>query len=219
MVNNIPKEDEIPEKSLQKLKDQYSKLNQKLKEQDKTFSKNLEELTKLYDQKLEDGLLMLNQKLSNQINNIESNFNTLLENMEVIKNQIASNTEQIQVQLKTQEEIIMDMIHKFNEQMLDDKTKLNSDIEQLKNNQDVFKINIDTLEKRVLETVESMIYSEVRMACRNKEKEILMNLWINELKEIISNLDKLKEMHPKDLKIYIDEISRTVESFKKKLIK
>jgi len=218
-VNNIPKVEEISEKNLQKLKEQLSKLNQKLKDQDKTFSHNLEELAKVFDQKLEDGLLMLDQKKINQVNNIESNFNTLLENMEVIKNQIASNTEQIQVQLKTQEEIIMDMIHKFNEQMLNDKTKINSDIEQLKNNQDVFKINIDTIEKRVLETVESMIYSEVRMACRNKEKEILMNLWIDELKEIISNLDKLKELHPKDFKLYINEISSTVESFKKKILK
>lgn len=50
-------------------------------------------------------------------------------------------------------------------------------------------------------------------------KEILMNLWIDELKEIIDNLDKLKEINPKDLKLHINEISSTIESFKQKFIK
>ena len=162
---------------------------------------------------------MLDQKLNEHINNTEANIKTLNESIEIIRSQIASNSEQIQIQLKTQEEIIMDIIQKFNDQFLNNKTRFESDIEELKNNQDVFKINIDTLEKRVLENAKTMIYSEVRMACKNKEKEILMNLWIDELKEIISNLDKLKEIHPKDLKLQIDEISSTIESFKQKFTK
>ena len=218
-MNNISKEEEISEKSLQKLKEQLNKLNQNLKEQDKKFERNIEDLSKTFNRKLEEQVKMLDQKLDEHINNIETKFKTSYENIETIKNHIASNTEQIRIQLKTQEEIIMDMIHKFNEQMLSDKTSIDLDIEELKNNQDVFKINLDTLEKHILETVETMIYSEVRMACRNKEKKILMNLWIDELKDIISNLDKLKEMHPKELKLQIDEISSTIESFKQKLVK
>jgi len=218
-VNNIPKEEEISEKSLQKLKEQLTKLNQKLKEQNKKFNQNIEDLAKIFDLKLEEQVKMLDQKLNEHINNTEANIKTLNESIEIIRSQIASNSEQIQIQIKTQEEIIMDIIQKFSDQFLNDKTRFETDIEELKNNQDVIKINIDTLEKRVLENAKTMIYSEVRMACKNKEKEILMNLWIDELKEIISNLDKLKEIHPKDLKLQIDEISSTIESFKQKFTK
>ena len=62
-----------------------------------------------------------------------------------------------------------------------------------------------------------MIYSEVRISCNNKEEEILMNMWIDELKEIINDFDKLKEMNPKDLKIQIGEIAKVIALFKEKL--
>jgi len=44
-----------------------------------------------------------------------------------------------------------------------------------------------------------------------------MNIWIEELKEIINDFDKLKELNPKELKIQIDEISQVIASFKKRL--
>ncbi len=43
-----------------------------------------------------------------------------------------------------------------------------------------------------------------------------MNLWIDEMKEIIDDIDKLKAMHPKELKLHINEISNTIDSFKQK---
>jgi hypothetical protein len=44
-----------------------------------------------------------------------------------------------------------------------------------------------------------------------------MNLWIDELKGIINDFDKLKELNPKDLKIQINEITQLISSFKEKL--
>jgi hypothetical protein len=46
-----------------------------------------------------------------------------------------------------------------------------------------------------------------------------MNVWIDELKQIIGNLDQLKETNPKELKIHINEISKVIESFKQKYTK
>ncbi|MFX0142383.1 MAG: hypothetical protein ACFFDN_52570, partial [Candidatus Hodarchaeota archaeon] len=87
-----------------------------------------------------------------------------------------------------------------------------------KSQQDLVKITLDVQKKQIFESAQEWINDEIKLACKNKEKEILMNLWIDELKNIINNLDKLKEIHPKDLKLHINEISSTIESFKQKFI-
>ena len=48
---------------------------------------------------------------------------------------------------------------------------------------------------------------------------MLMNLWIDELKEIVRDFDKLKDMHPKDFKLQINEITSTIKSYKDKFAK
>ena len=111
------------------------------------------------------------------------------------------------------------MIQKFNEKMLKDKTQIDSNLEDFKNSVDVFKISLDTLEKGILENANAMISAQVRIVLKNKEKEILMNIWIKDLKEIVRDLDKMKDMHPKDLKLQLDEISSTIKSFKQKIVK
>ncbi|MFX1477823.1 MAG: hypothetical protein ACFFCI_06800 [Promethearchaeota archaeon] len=45
-----------------------------------------------------------------------------------------------------------------------------------------------------------------------------MNLWIDELKEIVNNLEQLKETNPKVLKLYLNEISTTLASFRQKFM-
>ena len=64
-----------------------------------------------------------------------------------------------------------------------------------------------------------MIFSEVRNACGDKENEILMKVWINELKDILSDFEKFKKMHAKEFTVKIEEISNTIDIFKQKLVK
>jgi len=92
-------------------------------------------------------------------------------------------------------------------------------LESLKSEQDLIKISLDVLKKQIKDSAKEWINDEIKLACKNKEKEILMNLWIDELKQIIDNLDKLRELHPKELKLHINEILSTIESFKQKFVK
>ena len=75
------------------------------------------------------------------------------------------------------------------------------------------------LKKQLFESAKEWIDDEIKLACKNKEREILMNIWVEELKDIIGNLDKLKETNPKELKLHLNEISSTIESFREKFIK
>ncbi len=109
------------------------------------------------------------------------------------------------------------MNNEINEVITKTTSKIESELEDVKGQQDVLEVSFDVLEKKILEEAKSLIYSEVRMACKDKEDELLMNMWINELKEIINDFDKLKEMNPNDLKIQINEISKVIASFKEKI--
>ena len=220
----------MSEKDIAKLKDQLNKLDQKLneridksnqnlKEQDNKIDENIENLVKMLDEKLDEQFNSLNEKIDRQLNDINTRFSRVEESIETIEKEISLNREQIQSQIKTQEDIIMDMIQKFNEKMLKDKTQIDSDLEDFKNNVDVFKISLDTLEKRILENAEAMITGKIKVALKNKEKEILMNMWISELKGVVKDLDKLKELHPKEFKLQIEEITSTIRSYKQKFVK
>lgn len=125
----------------------------------------------------------------------------------------------IKEEVDTQEEITRDMMHKFDEDYVKDKQKINADIEQLKQEQDVLKISYTVNDKQLIEKIEAMIFSEVRNACGDKENEILMKIWINELKDILSDFEKFKKMHAKEFTVKIEEISNTIDVFKQKLVK
>ena len=111
------------------------------------------------------------------------------------------------------------MIKKIDEENIEFKNNLDPVLENLKSEQDLVKIAVDVLKKQIKESAKEWIDDEIKLACKSKEKEILMNVWIDELKEIIGDIDKLKEIHPKELKLHINEISSTIESIKQKFIK
>lgn len=111
------------------------------------------------------------------------------------------------------------MIHKFNEQFTMDKNRIKLELEEIKSQQDVLKISYTINEKQLLEKIQSMIYTEIRMVCQDKEKEILMNIWIDKLNEIVTDFEKLKKVNPKEFNLQINEISKTIELFKLKLQK
>ncbi|MFX1339951.1 MAG: hypothetical protein ACFFDK_15170, partial [Promethearchaeota archaeon] len=117
------------------------------------------------------------------------------------------------------DEVLTDMIKKFDEQFTKDKRHINEELETLKGQQDVLKISYTVNEKQLLEKIEAMISSEVRNACGDKEREILMNIWIKELKGIIADFEKLKKMHPQEFNIKMNEIANTIEVFKQKVVK
>ena len=111
------------------------------------------------------------------------------------------------------------MIKKFDEQFTKDKRHINEELEILKGQQDVLKISYTVNEKQLLEKIGALIASEVRNACGDKEREILMNIWIKELKSIIADFEKLKKMHPQEFNITMNEIANTIEVFKQKIVK
>ena len=139
--------------------------------------------------------------------------------MNDLQNKVASNQEHSIKQIETQEEIIMSMIHKFDDQFMQDKSKIEADLERVKADQDVLKISFTVNEKQLLEKIKAMIYTEIRNVCREKEYEILMNTWISELNEIITDFEKLKKLHPQEFNIKMNEIAQTIELFKQKITK
>ena len=134
-----------------------------------------------------------------------------------VKKQISINKQQIETQVNTQEEIIMDMIKKFYEQLLSDKNNLNSQIEEIRNQQDVLKISFTVNEKKLLEKIKDEVNDDIRNAVKGKEYEVLMKYWIQDLKNILADFEKLKKMHPKEFNLQLNEISNTIQVFRQRL--
>ena len=195
---------------------------------DNSFDQKIEDLIMIIDQKLEEHINLLDQKfqeqvndltekLSNHVNSTKLIINGLEDKIDSLTKDVSINLQNIQDQIKTQKDDNISMSNDFNELITKTTSKIDSQLEQIKGQQDVLKVSFDVLEKKILDDAKTMIFGEVRMACKDKEDEILMNIWIEELKEIINDFDKLKELNPKDLKIQIDEISQVIASFKKRL--
>jgi len=119
--------------------------------------------------------------------------------------------------MKTQEEIIMSMIHKFDDQFIQDKNIIFSDLEDLKSQLDILKISFTVNEKTLLDKIKMIIENEMRLAVKDTEKEVLMKFWIDDLKGIIKDFEKLKKANPREFKMQIREISNTIDLFKQKL--
>jgi ABC-type Fe3+/spermidine/putrescine transport system ATPase subunit len=172
----------------------------------------LEKKTNEYVSKLEISF-------DSKVKIIEKEIKSIRQSLNELQNKVASNQEQNMKQIETQEEIIMSMIHKFDDQFMQDKSKIEGELEKVKADQDVLKISFTVNEKQLLEKIKAMIYTEIRNACREKEYEILMNTWISELNEIIADFEKLKKLHPQEFNIKMNEIARTIELFKQKITK
>lgn len=214
----------------QKLKDQVSKVDQKLVDQVDNVNKKLKEQVSKLDEKLTDQVSTLEKKLNDQIASLENKLNiqiasienrstSLTEAIKELSNEMSNRNQLIKEEVDTQEEITRDMMLKFDEDYVKDKQKINADIEQLKQEQDVLKISYTVNDKQLIEKIEAMIFSEVRNACGDKENEILMKIWISELKDILSDFEKFKKMHAKEFMVKIEEISNTIDVFKQKLVK
>ena len=151
--------------------------------------------------------------------NIDGQSKVTTNNLKNLKEELNIFQHNLEDQINVQKEINSDLIQEFNKQFTTDKRILAEELEKIKGEQDVLKISYTINEKQLLEKIQVIIASEIRNVCSDKEREILMNIWIKELKDIIADFEKLKKMNPKEFTMKIEEISDTIELFKQKIIK
>ncbi len=221
----IPKKDnnqeEISPKDFQNLIEQTKKLNSAINSL-KSMPKRIKSLEERFD-KAQDKIDSVKknsetiQNLTDQINKLEISLESAGKEISTIKRNISLNQERMEQTIKTQEEIIMDMINKFNEQLLIHKSKMQEDVETLKTQQDVLRISYTVNEKKLMDKINASITKALRKLIQGKENELLMKIWVDELKEIIENFENLKKLKPKEFSIKLIEISDTIEIFKQKI--
>ena len=158
------------------------------------------------------------QNLMEQVSNLEGEMKFVKQEIISIKGDIISSQERIEQTIRTQEEIIIDMINKFNEELLQHKSSMKEDIENLKSQQDILKISYTINEKKFMDKVNSSIRTIINKQVEGKENEILMKIWISEFKEIIRDFEKLKKLKPKEFSVRLNEISDTIDIFKQKIM-
>lgn len=206
---------EVTVKDFEKIIDKMDNLEKKLLEIKITYDDQLDrvqnELAELKE------LFGLNQKLVDRDKGYDGRLTSLRSELTEVRNLLTRNQQDIEEHIKTQEEIIVSLINKFNDQALTKFNQFTSEIEELKNQQDVLRISYTLNEKKLMEKIKETISNEIKNAVGDKEKEILMNLWIRKLKEIITDFEKLKSQNPQDFSIQINQIADTIEAFKKKL--
>lgn len=155
------------------------------------------------------------KKLDEKITNVENWVKFVDGEIKTIKKDV----KYIREQIKTQEEVINSKFKEFSEEYLIFKKNMTAKLQKVESEYDTMKISLAINEKHLLERLKSMINTEIGMVVKGKEQELLMNLWIDELNEIISDFEKLKSIHPKEFSLRINEISKTIELFKQNLKK
>jgi hypothetical protein len=224
------KELETHGKEIQKLKEKFGNIEQKFKNQTSKIENKIEEKFNSLDQKFTNQISELVQMVDERIGELDQTIKTITTNLEDkiksvgkeiqdLQKKLNISQDTIQTQIDAKDEVLTDMIKKFDEQFTKDKRHINEELETLKGQQDVLKISYTVNEKQLLEKIEAMISSEVRNTCSDKEREILMNIWIKELKGIITDFEKLKKMHPQEFNLKMNEIANTIEVFKQKVVK
>lgn len=214
----------------EKIIGQGTMTNRKIEDLANMFEKELTEKFTIIEEKLEENFKTLNlelktkfkdtdQKLRDNVNMLEEKIGSLLDRIKTVEEDFSSKLKIFTEEFDTKEEVLRDMLKKIEADNTEFKNSLKPVLETLKSQQDLVKITLDVQKKQIHDSAKEWINDEIKLACKNKEKEILMNLWIDELKEIIENLDKLKDINPKELKLHFNEISSTIGAFKQKFIK
>lgn len=175
----------------------------------------MEDLSKKNLEKINE----LKEKFNQNLKELEEKFNNKLQDsMTEMKSEFLSSKNQVIELIEIKEKVLKSIFNELKEEYLSEKSRINSDLEEIKNQLDVHKISKELFEKQFIDKVKNLVFFEVRNICRNKENEILMTLWINELKEVTKNLDKLKDTTITNLKIQIDEILTMIQAIKQRII-
>lgn len=214
----------------EKLDAHITNSDQKFQDITTSFNQNLNSKYETLDNKLKDGFTKFGQavdgrfktferKVSENITRIEDKINSVLERMAELREDFSNEMKRNKEEFDTKDLVLRDIEEKHNDDNEKFRNQLKPVLEELKSQQDLVKITLDVLKKQIYDSAKEWISNEMKAAVKNKEREILMNIWIKEMKEIIGNVDKMKKMPPKEIKLQLDEISSTIESFKQKFIK
>ncbi len=198
--------------NLEKKIDKIQNIDNNLKEVDHKYS----ELGKLLE-KNNHNIDMIKNEIKEQNKSFTEKITSINNKISLLENIIKTDKEQTEIKFNNQEDIILDKINVYYDEFSKNKSKCASDIDEIKSQQDVLKISYTINEKKLLEKVKDIILDEIKNLLKDKEKEVLMDLWIKELKKIINDFNKLKKLQPKEFILQIDEISSTIDIFKGKL--
>lgn len=190
--------------------------NKKLNENYNTLDKKLTDSFKKFGQAVDERFKSFEEKFNERVGVIEQKINAIIEKMKEMSEDLSDKMQNIKEEFETKDLVLRDIEQKHNEENLNFQNQLKPVLENLKSQQDLAKITMDVMKKQIYESAKGWITAEMNKATKNKEREILMNVWIDEIREIISDVDKLKNMNPKELKLQLNEISSTIESFKQK---
>jgi len=206
-------------KSNQKFNDITTKFDQDLNSKYESLDKKVVDGFKKFGQAVDGRFKTFEQKINDNISRLEEKINSVLERIGELRNDFSNEMKRNKEEFDTKELVLRDIEKKHNEENEKFRNQLKPVLEGLKSQQDLVKITMDVLKKQIYDSAKEWITNELRDAVKNKEREILMNIWIKEMKEIISDVDKMKKMPPKEIKLQLNEISSTIESFKHKFLK
>ncbi len=196
-----------------------SAIEQNIEEQKKNLDKKIEEKVSIVENRLVDVINKREQELLKKVEIFETKINSFKESMEQFAKGFDIFQSSIKERIKTQMDVYNSRINQVKEQFVTEKNKTSATLETLKTQQDVLKISYAVNEKSLIEKIQEITQNEVYQLVKGKENEILMKLWIKELKDIVNDFEKLKKMAPKEVLLQIDEISNAIDIFKQKLDK
>jgi hypothetical protein len=210
---------------LEKLEKTVKKVRKDLKDQKKEFSSIIDaqkDYTERFFEKFEHLLNQQEKEFEDKLKTQEKEFSDLIQAQKDYINKLEQNVDKsirkLVKNIDSHKMITKDMINELKEEFLRDKNELESKFEELQAQQDVLKISYTINEKKLIEKVKEVIREDVKEAVKGQEREILMNVWIEELKKIIADFEQLKQLKPKEFEMQLDEICSTIDLFKKKLL-
>jgi DNA repair exonuclease SbcCD ATPase subunit len=196
--------------SINTLEDEFSQKFESQQVRIQQLEQEVEENRQQLLSKLSTSLEQLNDQFKEKIQEEEEYIGRLEENVELSMKKIVRNIE-------NQKANTDERITALREDIAQENHELMGKIESLKEELDTLKISYTINEKNLLEKVKDVIKIEVKNAVKGYEKEALMNVWIDELKEIINDFEKLKQQNPEEFELNVKKIASTIEFFRKKL--
>jgi len=210
---------------LDKLEKTVKKVRKDLKDQKKDFSDIIDaqkDYTENFFEKFENLLNQQEKEFENKLKAQEKEFSDLIQAQKEYISKLEQNVDKsirkLVKSIDSHKKITKDMINELKEEFLRDKNALESKIEELQAQQDVLKISYTINEKKLIKKVKEVIREDVKEAVKGQERELLMNVWIEELKRIITDFEQLKQLKPEEFEMQLDEICSTIDLFKKKLL-
>ena len=226
---------EVTVKGFQKVIDQVTNLEDWVRyfddnmKQIQTSISNLEKTIKKevssIQERFKADVSNLEKTLKTDVSNLDKTLKTdiskiqerITKDVSSIQDWIKRDVSNIQERIKTQEDVYSSKLKEFSEQYLIDKNNLTLEIQEIRGEHDTMKVSLTVSDKQLGERTKALVSNEIKNAAKGKEYELLMKYWIDELRDIVDNFDKLKRMHPKEFNLQLNEIAETVEIFKQKI--